>query len=112
MRCLGLERQSVQALAMRPEATLGTFDKLGEGASTSATPMSGGCPMLPSRVPLYCAKNKFNSANRYKFEVIVNASYPLANLTSEWVDCKQGAPGFMRIYTCIEKQNMAVLAML
>ena len=71
MRCLGLERQSVQALAMRPEATLGTFDKLGEGASTSATLMSGGCPILPSRVPLHRAKNKFSNVNRYKFEIIV-----------------------------------------
>lgn len=80
MRCLGLERQSVQALAMRTEATLGTFDKLGEGASTSATLMSGGCPMLPSRVPLDRAKKQIQQVNRYKFEVIVNASNLLANL--------------------------------
>ena len=65
---------------MRPEATLGTFDKLGEGASTSATPMSGGCPMLPSRVPLDRAKKQIQQANRYKFEVIVNASNLLDSL--------------------------------
>ena len=59
---------------MRPEATLGTFDKLGEGASTSATLMSGRCPMLPSRVPLDRAKNNFSNVNRYKFKIIVNAS--------------------------------------
>ena len=52
---------------MRPGATLGSFDKLGQGASTSATPMSGGCPMLLTRVPLHRAKNKFNNVNRYKY---------------------------------------------
>ena len=70
----------MQALAMQPDATLDTFDKLGEGASTSATPMSGGCPMLPSRVPLDRAKNKFINVNRYKFDIIVNASNLIANL--------------------------------
>ena len=65
-RDLGLEPQGVQTLAMRPGATLGSYDKLGQGASTSATPMSGGCPMLPTRVPLHRAKNKFNNVNRYK----------------------------------------------
>jgi hypothetical protein len=65
---------------MRPEVTLGTFDKLGEGASKFATPMSGGCPMLPSRVSLHRAKNKFSNVNRYKFKVIVNASNLLADL--------------------------------
>ena len=81
---------------MRPEATLGVFEKPKGAASSSVTSMSGGCPVLPSRVPLYCAKNKFNNVNRCKFEVIVKASDPLANLTSERVDRIQGAPGFMR----------------
>lgn len=72
---------------MRPEATLGTFDKLGEGDPKSATPMSGGCPMLPSRGSLHRAKNKFSNVNRYQFKAIVNASNLLANLKS-----KRGTP--------------------
>jgi hypothetical protein len=83
MRCLGLERQGVFALAMRPEATLGTFEKIGEGGPKSATPMSGGCPMLPSRGSLHRTKNKFSNVNRYKFKAIVNASNLLANLQSK-----------------------------
>jgi hypothetical protein len=59
-------------------------------------PMPGGCPVLPSRVPLHCAKYKFNNENRYNFEIIVNAPSPLANRTSERVDRIQGTPGFMR----------------
>ena len=67
----------------------------GQGAQTLA--------MRPSRVPLHCAKNKFNKVNRYKFEVIVNVSNLLANLLSERVDCKEGAPGFMEDLYLYEK---------
>jgi len=67
-------------------------------ASAAAAPLTAAqtLAMRPSRVPLHCAKNKFNKVNRYKFEVIVNSSNMLAKLTSEQVDCKEGAPGSMR----------------
>jgi hypothetical protein len=58
---------------MRPEATLGAFEKPEGAASSFATPMSGGCRTLPSQVPLHYAKNKFNNVNRHKLAVIVNA---------------------------------------
>jgi hypothetical protein len=68
--------------------------------------------MLPSRVSINRAKKKFSNVNRYKFEVTVSPLKLLANLQSERVDCKEGAPGFIRNLHLYKKQNMAVKAML
>jgi hypothetical protein len=57
---------------MRPDATLGTFEKPEEAATSCATSMSGECHTLPIRVPLHCAKNNLNNVIRYKFKVIVS----------------------------------------
>lgn len=67
--------------------------------------------MLPSRVSINRVKNKFSYVNRYKFEVTVSPLKLLANLQGERVDCKEGAPGFIRNLH-LKKQNMAVQAML